>query len=148
MSQSTSETPSQAPNPAPNQPVFERREDQLLYYVKRFVKFCVDILRKCGKDKLPDEERINQVVEAIPFEYYMKYVWQINTDYGEKLKEGDVDTVARVFALCSPFGETAELTRDMETFTNWLRANEPGRKKFFLYWTVISQIVDADSTTK
>jgi hypothetical protein len=126
---------------APPTPTFENLPDQFMFYIRRFVKFCVEILRKCGKQNLPDDAKVTAVVEAIPFDVYVKYVFQIDCEYGKKLEEGDIDTVARVLALCSPFGETTELTKDMETFTTWLRQNEADRKKFFLYWRVITQIL-------
>ena len=124
-----------------SQTQFQNLSEQLVFYVKRFVLFCVDCLRDIGKEGLPEPPHIEAAISAIPDVIWIKYVIETKEKYGEKLDQEDLSVVAKLIVEHSRALTVDGITKDMEMFTKFLSDNPNSKKKFFSYWRVIKAIV-------
>jgi hypothetical protein len=122
---------------------FESAGQQVVYYVKRFALYCHSIMAEAKFPTLPSKEDVVKVIEAVPAEIYMTYVLEVDARYGEDLKKQDLETVTKLLVLYMPNSTGARHLMDKTAaFISILEENETKKKRFFLYWTVIKEILD------
>lgn len=122
-------------------PKFQNASEQLIFYVKRFASFCAMILKKTGVTEIPEPDKIDEVLEAIPAAIYVAYVMEVSERFGPELDAGELGAVAKVIAMMSKKTTVDGLTKEMNGFVQELENDTYLKQKFFLYWRTISKIV-------
>ncbi len=125
-------------------PQFKTKVDQLVWYVKRFILYVVSIQREAHGDN-PDynEELISGKLDLLPPQIFLGWALEAGERFGKQLDGGDLSAVAKIMALASTAQTTEVMFKEATEFVQLLEADDEKRRKFFSYWKIIRQIIDA-----
>lgn len=122
-------------------PTFQSRSEQLVFYIKRFAEFCVDVFRDSGCHDVPDKDKLRQMFDTIPGEIFIAYVLEMRERFGKELDAEDLSVVAKVVALVSQAKTAAGISTQMTNFVQALEGKPELKKKFFSYVKLITKLV-------
>lgn len=128
-------------------PQFKKSSEQLVFYAKRFCLFCVDVWKDCGVPDVPSMERTIAYLDAIPNMVYISKVMDVKDRFAQELKDQNLSLVGKLVALYSESKSVEDMIEKMDKFTKYLEAHPEIKRKFFLYWTTMTRVIDGSEIT-